>query len=126
MTNIIDLNLLVQEPLKIKGTDGETYTIPGGISTDFVLKLMACHERIKALKKQEEILSEMIQVVVDILNLDKSKNVTLEYVKEHFDNINVLTAIISIIMKHVEKISTDPNSNTPVSPEQEIPGGVTI
>lgn len=119
MSEIVDLNLMVQEPLKIKGTDGETYTIPGGISTDFVVKLMAYHEDVKKLKKQEKILDRMLMLVVDILNLDKSKNVDLEYVKQHFDDLNVLTAIISIIMKHVEKIALDPNSNTPQSQASE-------
>lgn len=119
MPEIIDLNTLVKEPLMIKGTDGKTYKIPGGISTEVVLRLMAFQNAVKGLKKQEKIIDLMIDFVVDILNLDKEKNVDEEYVRKHFDDVNILSAIIDIIGRHIEKMTIDPNLPSPKSQEKE-------
>jgi len=115
MSKIIDLSTLVKEPLIFKDTKGDTYTIPGEISTYFVIKLSKYAEDIKALKDNEKAFEKMQQIVTDILNLDKSKNITLEFVKERFDDVRFLKIIIQSMMEHVKEIASDPNSNSPES-----------
>lgn len=115
MSKIIDLGVLVKEPLVFKRTDEEKYTIPGEISTQFVIRLSHYSQQIKEIKDEAEALEKMQALCVDILNLDKTKSVTLDYLKEHFDNIQMLKVIISETMKHVQGIANDPNSNSPGS-----------
>ena len=55
----------------------------------------------------------MIDFVVDILNLDKEKNVDEEYVRKHFDDVNILSAIIDIIGRHIEKDDHRPKLTFP-------------
>lgn len=115
MSKIVDLGVFVKEPLVFKGTDGQEYRIPGEISTEFVIRLSHYSQEIQNIKDEVEALEKMKLLVIDILNLDKSKNVTLDYLQQHFDNIQMLKVIISETMKHVQGIAQDPNSNSPES-----------
>lgn len=115
MSKIIDLSVLVRKPLIFKDTQGDTYTIPGEISTQFVIKLSKYAQDIKNIKDEEKAFEKMQQIVADILNLDKSKDVTLEFVKERFDDVRFLKIIVDEAMKHVKEIAEDPNSNSPES-----------
>lgn len=113
MTNIIDLNLLVQEPLIFKGLDKKTYKIPGEISTKLVIKLSKYAQDVAKLGDDEEqALQKLKEMVMEILNLDSSKNVDIEYMNQYFDDIRVLKAIVQNTMEHIRTIATDPNSNT--------------
>lgn len=113
MSNVVDLGVLVKEPLIFKNCpDGRDYTIPGEISTKFVIKLSHYQQEIQNLNDNEEAIKKMKQIVVDILNLDKEKNVDLNYINEHFDNIHVLKTIVEQMMLHIQKIANDPNSNS--------------
>lgn len=118
MSNIVDLSVLVKEPLKIKGLDGEIYTIPGLISTNFVINLTHLEQKYKKMNSTEEQVEKIQELVVDILNLDKTKNVTIGHVKEHFNDLRVLTKIIELVMDHIRKVAEDPNSNSPESEEK--------
>ncbi|MBZ4664468.1 MAG: hypothetical protein JG776_2186 [Caloramator sp.] len=112
MSKIIDLSVLVKDPLIFKDTQGESYTIPGEISTQFVIKLSKYAADIQKIKDEAVALEKMQQIVTDILSLDKSKNITIDFVKERFDDIRFLKIIISEMMKHVKEIAEDPNSNS--------------
>lgn len=114
MSKIIDLGVLVKDPLIIKTAKGETFTIPGEISTKFVIKLTKYTQDIQALKDESEAIKKSQELVVDILNLDKTKNVDLAYVEENFD-MRMIRAIISGMMEHIAEITKDPNSNSPTA-----------
>ena len=117
MGKIIDLSILEKEPLIFKGLDGEKYTIPGNISTKFTIKLTHYQQQMQKIKKDEEALEKIKELVVDILNLDKSKNVDMEYLDKHFDDIRVLKLIIQKMIEHIQEITADPNSNSLESTE---------
>ena len=113
MGRIVDLSVLVKDPLVFKDVTGETYTIPGEISTKFVIKLSKYAQDIEKLDDEEKALNKMQQIVADILSLDKDKEITVDFVKERFDDIRFLKMIIQSMMEHVKEIASDPNSNSP-------------
>ncbi|NLB11497.1 hypothetical protein GX831_03535, partial [bacterium] len=94
MSKIIDLGVLAKDPLIFRDATGEEYTIPGEISTKFVIKLSKYAEDIKSLKDEEKALEKMQQIVVDILSLDRNKEIDINFVKERFDDIRYLRATI--------------------------------
>jgi hypothetical protein len=109
MSKIIDLSLLVQEPLIFKDKKGVVYTIPGEISTSFVTKMSYYQEKISAIKSEVEAFDELQSLAMFILNLDKTKIVDMEYIKENFDDVRVLKLIVTSMMDHIKEISKDPN-----------------
>lgn len=110
MGKIIDLGTIVKEPLIFERCpDGETYEIPGGISTEFVLKVQKLQGDIQSGMSEEESMDKLFDILVMILNLDKSKRVDKTYAKKHFDNIKVINVIIDAVMKHINDISNDLN-----------------
>lgn len=118
MSKIIDLGLLVQEPLIFKGLDKKTYKIPGEISTKLVIKLSKYAQDVAKLgNNEEEALEKMKEMVIEILNLDITKNVDIQHINKYFDNIRVLKAIIQSTMEHIRNIAQDPNSNSLKSKE---------
>lgn len=114
MGRIIDLGLLVREPLIFRDTKGEEYTIPGEVDLGFVMKLYTYQENITQLKSEIEAIKKSQEMVVDILSLDRSKNITFDFVKERFNDIRFIKAIIEETIKFIQEITQDPNSNSPV------------
>jgi len=113
MAKIVDLGLLVREPLIFRDTKGDEYTIPGEVDLGFVMQLYAYHEQISQMKSETEAIKKGQEIVVDILNLDKSKNITFEFVKDRFNDIRYIKAVIGEMMKFIQEIAQDPNSNSP-------------
>lgn len=114
MSRIVDLGLLVRDPLIFRDTKGEEYTIPGEVDLGFVMKLMAFQEKMPQIKSEIESIRKGQEMVVDILSLDKSKNITLELVQEKFNDLRYIKAVIGEMMKFIHEIAQDPNSNSPV------------
>lgn len=110
MGKIIDLGTIVKEPLIFEGCpDGNTYEIPGGISTDFVLTVQKLQGDIQSGMSEEESIDKLFDILVMVLNLDKTKSVDKAYAKKHFDNIKIINVIIDSVMKHINDISNDLN-----------------
>ncbi len=109
MSKIIDLGLFVKEPLVFKGLDGTEYSIPGQVSTKFVLKFSHFEQEAKKIATPEDGIKKMQEMVADILSLDTSKKVTVKYVQDKFDDIRMLQAIIREFGNHLRKIASDPN-----------------
>lgn len=112
MSKIIDLSVLVHEPLIFKDIKGEEYKIPGEMDLDFMLKLNAYQEKIKKVKNDEESIQLGRQMMVDILSLDKSKSITMDLIKDRFNDIRYMKIIIEETMKFINEIVKDPNLNS--------------
>ena len=112
MSKIIDLSLLFREPLIFKDIKGEEYVIPGEIDLDFMLKLNAYQQKIKMVEKEEDSIHLGRQIMIDILSLDKSKNITLELIKERFNDIPHMKIIIEQTILFINEIAKDPNFNS--------------
>lgn len=117
MSNFVDLSVLVREPLTIKGApDGETYVIPGNIPTEFVLTLQKkyndIHTKDYEIEDEVRILKELI---VDILNLDRTKKINIDYVNQYLDDVLILGKILQATMNHIKRIEEDENLSSPKS-----------
>lgn len=109
MSKIIDLSLLVREPLIFKDIKGEEYVIPGEIDLDFMLKLNAYQQKIKNVNNEEDSINLGRQMMIDILSLDKSKHITIDLIKERFNDIRHMRIIIEQTMLFINEIVKDPN-----------------
>lgn len=112
MSKIVDLSLLVREPLIFRDIKGEEYIIPGEIDLDFILKLTAYQQKIKKIKKEDESIDLGRRMMIDILSLDKSKNITMELIKERFNDIRHMKIIIEQTILFINEIAKDPNFNS--------------
>lgn len=109
MAKIIDFNTMIKEPIEFVGLDRKKYTIPGSIPTKFTLQMRKLFIELQG-KKEEETLETLFEFVYMILSMDKSKkNLTLEYVKENFDDMRILRLIVESTMEHIADIEKDPN-----------------
>lgn len=110
MSNIVDLSLFEKETLPFKLPNGEIFTVPGEVSTKFVIKMSSYYKKLEGIEDYEKALEMMQDIVKDILNLDKSReDIDIDYVKDNLDSVGYLKAIIDNMMKHIQEISNDPN-----------------
>lgn len=109
MAKIIDLSVLVQEPLIFTLTNKEEFTIPGEVNTDFVLKIYKQQEELGKADGFEAQLKGLQSIVLTILQLDKSKNINLKYIQENLSDIRFLKVIMEEMMKHINEVQNDPN-----------------
>ncbi|MGF7184966.1 hypothetical protein GGQ84_001051 [Desulfitispora alkaliphila] len=116
MSQYVDLGLLVREPLIFKSPNGkEEYTIPGELNTEFVLKMTKYYKDVTKIDNDEEAFKKMKQLVLDILSLDKSKNIDMKHIEDNFSDFRVMRAVIEHTMKHIQSISEDENLKFPKS-----------
>ncbi|MEA4926303.1 MAG: hypothetical protein VB084_13455 [Syntrophomonadaceae bacterium] len=117
MSKIIDLSLLHREPLIFRDIKGDEYVIPGNLDLDFVLKLTAYRQNVEKVKSEEESINLGRQMMIDILSLDKSKEITMNLIKERFNDIRYMKIIIEHTMRFIDEIVKDPNLITLESTE---------
>lgn len=109
----IDLSLLVQDDLIIKDLQGEEYKIPGLLTTEMYIKISSFYQQIQGFEGNDiEALDKMQEMVKEILMLDASKNITLDFVKVRFNDIRMLRMIVEGVMKHFANLAADPNSSS--------------
>lgn len=113
MAKIIDLSVLVQEPLIFKMPKcDDVFEIPGEISTDFTIKMFKYSQDMRSMENDIEALDKLKEMVLDILSLDESKKIDIEYINENLKDIRYLKLIVSKMMEHIRNIAEDPNSNS--------------
>lgn len=119
MSKYIDLGLFVREDLVfgVPIGDGkeERFNIPGGVSTGFVLKMSKYQQDIKEIDTNEIAILKMKEIVKDILNLDKTKDVDIDYIEKYLDDVKILSIIFEKTMEHIKDIAEDENLNSPQS-----------
>ncbi|WP_176557825.1 hypothetical protein [Sporolactobacillus terrae] len=109
-----DMSYLENEPLEFKNLYGNDYTIPGDISVEFMLKLSKLDKKREQAKDQEKQIEVMVDFVAEILNLDESQEISVEEIRQKF-NFKAMQIIISEWTKHIQKLQSDPNSESPSS-----------
>lgn len=122
MSKYIDLSLFVKEDLTFgvpigKNENGELiiekFNIPGSISTGFVLKMSKYKQDMEKIKTDEVAIVKMKEIVRDILNLDKTKNIDTEYIEKYLDDVKILGLIFEETMKHIKEVAEDENLKSP-------------
>lgn len=116
MAKIIDLSILIQEPLQFKLPNGDEFTIPGEVNTDFVMRIYKLQGELQKATDFEEQLKGLQDIVLTILKLDLSKkDINLKYVKDNLTDIRYLKIIMEEMMKHINTIQEDENLDSPES-----------
>lgn len=131
LENYCDLNTFLRKPLTFKGlnkvdkdgkvVEGTTFVIPGQIPVKFMMELSKYIKTQDSVAKgevtstDEEVVSDIKNLVLDILNLDKAHKYTLKDVDENFDDLVILQALIKEVTNYVYMIEADPNCSSPVS-----------
>ena len=117
MSNYIDLSLFTREDLVFgvpkEGGEIEDFNIPGAISTGFVLKMSKYKQDMEKINSDEIAIVKMKEIVRDILNLDKTKDVDVEYIERYLDNVKLLGLIFEKTMEHIQDVAEDENLNSP-------------
>lgn len=107
MAKIIDLNLMSAEDMQFKlGED--TYTIPGHPTTQLTMKFAMLQDKMGKIKKTEEHISLLGEIVALILNQDDSKNVTKEFVMTKL-SVAQMQKIMTVFQETMMEINSDPN-----------------
>lgn len=110
MSNIIDLSVLIQEPIIFKmPKNGDVFEIPGEIDTGFTIKMFKYSKDMQNVTDDLQAVDKLKQMVLDILKLDESKEVGMEYIDKNLKDIRYLKLIVEKTMDHIRNISQDPN-----------------
>ncbi|WP_313757189.1 hypothetical protein [Tissierella sp.] len=109
MAKIIDLSVLVQEPLVFTLPNKDEFNIPGEVNTDFVLKIYKQQAELQKADGFESQLKGLQSIVLTILQLDKSKTINLKYIQENLTDIRYLKIIMEEMMKHINEVQNNPN-----------------
>jgi uncharacterized protein Yka (UPF0111/DUF47 family) len=127
---IIDSSIYQKEDILIKSITGEEYIIPGNLSTEFYIEFMVFFQNVTELaseadkllkkkasktvakeiteiEKQVDLLKK--EIVLKILQQDKSKTITMETIDKQFNNKNAIDDILNGVSAHVAEINADPN-----------------
>lgn len=118
MAKIIDLSVIQQEPLIFKIPNGDEFTIPGEVSTNFVTKIFKLYNDMNKQNIDDmQMIKIMKEIVVEILKLDKEnrEKVNIKYIDEHLDDVRYLKLIVESMMKHITEIQQNENLNSPQS-----------
>lgn len=102
-------NLLVSLPkLNEQKYNIEVFNLDTNFSVRFFMQLTVTNQEINKQSVDADRIMELLKAMaVEILNLDKSKNITLQYVNDHFNDFNLLKRLYNIILKHSNELYND-------------------
>lgn len=122
MQYFYDLNEFLRKPLTIKGLDGRNFIIPGQIPTIFAVKFNSFLQKQDKVAKgelempnDEEVLKNLKEIVLEIINLDKSQKFTAKDVDKSFDDLAILGKVVEIMATFIYKLESSPNLESPQS-----------
>jgi hypothetical protein len=107
MSNIVDLSLLVKEPIVLKFSDQEKFEIPSDPPVELVAKILDFEEKARKAKTNKEQYNLLLDLVELILKQDESKEVTEELISKLSQS--QLQAIVKIYQQKIVENSTNPN-----------------
>lgn len=105
--NIIDLDLLVSEPLQFKIGE-EVFEVPSSPSTQLVLHMVNIENKVKKTKNSEEQIHLLAEMVATLLSQGERK-VSTEEVLQKF-SILQMRKIVEVYQQTMMEINSNPNS----------------
>jgi hypothetical protein len=104
---IIDLDLLVNEPITFKIGE-EEFTVPSTPSTQLVLQIMDIENKVKKTKDNKEQIYLLAEMVATLLSQGERK-VSIDEVIQKFSPIQ-MKKVIEAYQQKMTEINTNPNS----------------
>lgn len=108
MSNIIDLSLLTQEPLVLKFSEAESFTIPPEPKVEFVLKIQDFQDKVAKAKTSKEQFDLFVKMVVLILGQDSSKKVDSNFITKNL-SLSQMKKVVEIYTEKVMENVNNPN-----------------
>lgn len=108
MAKVIDMQSIVQEPIVLKFSDEDEFTIPPEPSLDLTYKIADFEDKMKDAETSKQVLDMYVDLVAMILKQDESKEVTKEFV---IDNVGFsqMRKIVSIYQQVAAENQDNPN-----------------
>lgn len=105
MAKVIDLSKYKKEDLEIISLEGNTYTIPGNIPSEFYCDLFESRKKIEKIKNNNfpEYLILMKELCLKIISLDKNSEVDMSTIDEEFNDLDILEILITDVMSFLNE-----------------------
>lgn len=108
MSNIIDLSTVVSEPIVLKFSEDETFTIPAEPSVELVYQIVDFEDKLSEAKTNKQQFDGFVKMVSLILKQDKEKKVTQDFVRKNL-HLTQMRKIVEIYQKKVLENQNNPN-----------------
>lgn len=108
MSKIIDLSILTAEPLVLKFSEEDLFTIPAEPSVELVNHLLDFEDKALKAKSNKEQFNLFVKMATMILNQDVSRDVTEEFVNKNV-SISQMKRIVELYKEKVAENSQNPN-----------------
>ncbi|WBL16378.1 hypothetical protein [Sutcliffiella sp. NC1] len=108
MANIIDLSILTAEPLTLKFSEEDMFTIPAEPSVELVNHLLDFEDKALKAKSNKEQFGLFVKMATMILNQDESRDVTEEFVTKKV-SLTQMRKIVELYKDKVAENAENPN-----------------
>jgi hypothetical protein len=108
MSNIIDLSILTAEPIVLKFSEEDTFTIPSEPSVEFVLRIVDFEEKLVKAKSNKDQFDFFVKMVTSILQQDEKKEVDQNFVSKKL-SLSQMKKVVEIYQSKVLEHQKNPN-----------------
>lgn len=100
-------NLLISLP-KLNCNEKEEFNLDTNFSVRFFMQLAVTQQELnKQNVETDKIVQLLKNIAVEILNLDESKNITLQYINDYFDDFHLLKSLYNIVLRYSNNLFND-------------------
>lgn len=108
MSQIIDLSIVTAEPLVLKFSEDDTFTIPPEPKVGLVHKLLDFQDKVSKSKSNKEQFDLLVQMVVLILSEDTTKQVNTQFIADNM-RLHQLNRIVELYQGVIFQNAQNPN-----------------
>ncbi|MEH7416063.1 hypothetical protein V7266_12340 [Neobacillus drentensis] len=108
MSEIIDLSILTQEPLVLKFSEENKFTIPPEPKVELVLKIYDFQEKMPKIKDHKKQFDMFVEMVLTILSQDSSKKIDTDFVIKNL-SLQQMQKVVEIYSNKILANQNNPN-----------------
>ncbi|WP_158735153.1 hypothetical protein [Alteribacillus sp. YIM 98480] len=108
MSNIIDLSILTAEPLELKFSEDDTFTIPAEPTVALVNQLLDFEQKASKSKSNKEQFNLFVKMATLILQQDNSREIDQKFVENNV-SISQMRKIVELYKDKVQENATSKN-----------------
>ncbi|WP_337019946.1 hypothetical protein [Oceanobacillus massiliensis] len=109
MSIVNDLSLVVREPLVLKFSEENTFTIPVDPTLELTYKMVDFQDKAKNAETEKEQIDLLLDMVILILNQDESKDIDKEFLFKNKISMSQLQAVVQLYQDQILKNNNNPN-----------------
>jgi hypothetical protein len=108
MSEIIDLSILTQEPVVLKFSEEDKFTIPPEPKVELVLKIYEFQEKMSKINDYKKQFDMFVEMVHTILSQDTSKKIDTNFVIKNL-SLNQMKKVVEIYSTKILENQNNPN-----------------